>query len=698
MATIETLIGQIDDPALRDRLGREVAELKKRLDWGLVFERHLPENVRALVAPIKPGSVVWERHSATPRRLRVRAIDGAYIVVVPEPHKTTAPTDAPTERIRPTEVLVEQDFAEPVFPVPTPIEAVRNGPPAAPYHAVIEGENFHAIQSLLVAYERSFDLIYLDPPYNTGNRDWSYNNNYVDSNDTYRPSKWLAFMERRLRIAQRLLKPDGVIVVTIDENEVHHLGMLLGQLFPEAQLQMVTIAINPSGTSGDGFSRVDEYAFFAFFGGTQPSPTFEDFFGPEDRSRARWWDSLLRGGREWVRASRRNLCYPIFIDGNGRFAGAGEPFQGEDEAARPTHQGGFELAWPVRSDGRLGIWRVDADRLRALAAKGYAVVSKPDPRRGTWSIRYLLDGAVQAIERGEIEVQGEGPLGDAILTRGRSGKVTPKTVWHRARHAAGATWGTNLLRALVGDASVFPFPKSLYAVRDTIDAAVGNRKDALVLDFFAGSGTTLHATMLLNAADGGHRRCVLVTNNEVNYRFAETLNRRGVFRGDLAFEAMGVFESATKPRVIAALTGRQPDGQPAEGEYLDGTAIAEGFAANIEFFRLDYLDPAEVEFGMRYAEIEPLLWLRAGGIGHRVALDPANPLGLPAHSPYAVLFDPAGLPDLVAELRERPDVTHVFIVADSPESFAQIASDLPREIEKVRLYRDYLETLRGATR
>jgi adenine-specific DNA-methyltransferase len=128
----------------------------------------------------------------------------------------------PTERIARTEVLVEQDFVEPVFPVPTPIGAVRNGTEDAPYHAVICGENYHAIQALLAAYDRSFDLIYLDPPYNTGNRDWSYNNDYVDSNDTYRPSKWLAFMERRLRVAQRLLKPDGVIVVTIDENEVHH--------------------------------------------------------------------------------------------------------------------------------------------------------------------------------------------------------------------------------------------------------------------------------------------------------------------------------------------------------------------------------------------------------------------------------------------------------------------------------------------
>ena len=461
---------------------------------------------------------------------------------------------------------------------------------------------------------------------------------------------------------------------------------------------MVTIAINPSGATGDGFSRVDEYAFFAFFGSARPNRTLEDYFGPEDKTRARWWDSLLRGGREWVRAARKNLCYPIFVDADGHIAGAGEPFEGDDESARPTQQGEYELAWPVRADGRLGIWRVDADRLRTLSSLGYAVTTKRDLRRGTWSARYLLDGAIKMIERGEIKIEGRGPLGDVILAQSRRGRVIPKTIWHRARHAAGAAWGTNLLTAFLGDASAFPYPKSVYAVRDTIDAAVGDRPNALIMDFFAGSGTTLHATLLLNAGDAGRRRCVLVTNNELNHKVAARLERRGSFRGDVEFEANGVFDAATRPRITAAIAGIRPDGRPVEGAYLDGREFAEGFEENAEFFRLDYLDPAEVEFGLRFVDLHPLLWLRAGGIGEREEIDPDKPLGLPAHSPYAVLFDPSGLQDLLAALPERPDITHVFIVADSPESFAQIVADLPRQIETVRLYRDYLETVRGATR
>lgn len=692
MATIETLIEQIGDKALRDAVGREFAELKKRLDWGLVFERHLPENVRVLAAPIKVSSVVWDRRTPTPRRLRVRAIDGPDLVVVPESEKTTAPKDAPTERVTRDEVLVELDFAEPISPVLTSIGSTLNGLPEQPHHVVVQGENYHAIQVLLVAYEGQFDALYLDPPYNTGNRDWSYNNDYVDPNDTYRPSKWLAFMERRLRVARRLLRHDGVIVVTIDENEVHHLGMLLEQMFPDSRTQMVTIAINPSGTSGDGLSRVDEYAFFCFFGGSQPNSTFEDFFGPEDKTRARWWHEFIRSGVTWLRAARRNLCYPIKIDANGRIAGVGAPLEGEDDD-RPLTDGEYELAWPIRTDGKLGIWSLSAERVLEMYPKGHIVATKPS--RGTWSIRYLLEAALAALESGEIAVEGYDKYGGVILPK-KQGRVVAKTIWHRVRHAAGASGGTGMLASL-GLGGTFSFPKSVYAVRDVIDAAVGDRTDALILDFFAGSATTLHATMLLNAEDAGRRRCVLVTNNELNYHAATRLQQKDHFRGDPEFEAAGVFEAATRPRITAAVTGTRPDGQPAEGEYVDGRRIAEGFAENVEFFRLDYEEAAAIEFGMRFAEIHPLLWMRAGGIGERENLDPAQPLGLPAHSPYAVLFDPSGLTDLLTALTQRTDITHVFIVADSAEAFSLVCADLPRSIEPVRLYRDYLETMRGAT-
>ena len=122
-------------------------------------------------------------------------------------------------------------------------------------------------------YEGQVDCMYLDPPYNIGVRDWKCNNRYVDSNDQWRHSKWLSMMERRLRLAKRLLKRNGVLVVTIDENERNDLGMLLAQLLPGARIQTVTLTINPSGASGEGMSRVEDYAYFCLLGRHNPFPS-----------------------------------------------------------------------------------------------------------------------------------------------------------------------------------------------------------------------------------------------------------------------------------------------------------------------------------------------------------------------------------------------------------------------------------------
>jgi adenine-specific DNA-methyltransferase len=359
----------------------------------------------------------------------------------------------------------------------------------------------------------------------------------------------------------------------------------------------------------------------------------------------------------------------------------------------PTRQGEYELAWPVRTDGRLGIWRVDADRLRWLYPRGYAVTVKQS--RGTWSARYLLEGAIRAIERGELEVVGRGAHGDVVLAQsGRKGTIA-KTMWHRGRHAGGGVGGTSLVSAFLGRAGVFSYPKSVYSVRDVIDAAIGDRADALIVDFFAGSGTTAHATFLLNAADG-RRRSILVTNNELSHVSVVRLRRDDHHRGDPDFEAHGVFEKATRPRISAAVSGFRADGQPVEGEYLDGRAYAEGFEESVEFLGLDYLDPVAVEMGMAFPRIHPLLWLAAAAVGVRPELDPSSPFALPEDCRYGILFNPSGLPGLLDALMGRPEVTHVFIVADSDVTFADLASAFAAPIVTVHLYRRYLDTLRGA--
>lgn len=700
VAKLESLIGKVENPELREQLLAAAGEAKSRLDWGLVFERHLPEQTWLLTAPVRMGTVVWERRSAKPRRLRVRAVEGDDLIVVAEAENTTAEKDAPTERIRRSEVLVEHDLAQPVYPIPTPIDSIRRAAPERPAHLVIEGENYDALAVLLTTHPRAFDLLYLDPPYNTGARDWSYNNDYVDPNDTYRSSKWLAFMERRLKLARRLVKDDGVIVVTIDEHEVHHLGMLLETTYADARIQMVTIVINPSGVDQGGLSRVDEYAFFCFFGNApKPIGLGDDLLADERNVRGAdapiRWESLLRGGDTSARADRPNLFYPVLLDAEeDRVVGVGEPLL-EGEPDLDALLDGKRAVWPIRENGTWGRWRNGPAKMRELIALGFIRVGAESRGRKSRVVYYVPEHLRAKLASGDIVIEGRDGQGAVVLANKTAPRTAIKTVWHRVRHNAPMS-GSQLLLAFMGRQSAFPFPKSLYAVRDTIDILTRDNSDALILDFFAGSGTTLHATALLNAEDGGRRRCFLVTNNEVRATVAADLAKRGIFRGDLEFEAEGVFESATKPRVTGAITGMRPDGSPVPGLYFDGREFSEGFSENVEFFRLDYLDGAEIDYGLRFADLNPLLWMWAGGIGDYEPLDATKPVAIAAASPYAVLFDPAGLPELNRVLADRRDICHVFVVADSPDTYSQVASEVAAGRTTIRLYRTYLDGVRSA--
>jgi len=247
-----------------------------------------------------------------------------------------------------------------------------------------------------------------------------------------------------------------------------------------------------------------------------------------------------------------------------------------------------------------------------------------------------------------------------------------------------------LLNALLGARNVFSFPKSVYAVRDCLEVAIGDRQNALILDFFAGSGTTFHATCLLNATDNGVRRCVMVTNNEVEDSLARKLHKQGFFPGDAAYEQHGIFEAVCMPRCEAAITGRRPDGSPIPGQYLNGTPFSEGFQENCQFFRLDYLDPDEIELGRQFAAILPTLWLASGGLGPMPTPSPMSGYLLPPGSPFGVLFRESALRKFLAALSRRPDVTHVWLVTDSERAFSDMRAALPGEYAVSMLYRDYL--------
>ena len=236
----------------------------------------------------------------------------------------------------------------------------------------------------------------------------------------------------------------------------------------------------------------------------------------------------------------------------------------------------------------------------------------------------------------------------------------------------------------------FPFPKSLYAVEDALRFFVANKPDAVILDFFAGSGTTAHAVMRLNKQDSGRRQCISVTNNEVSADEQKALREKGFRPGDAEWEQWGICGYITKPRIAAAITGKTPDGQPVKGDYkfTDEFPMADGFAENSEFFTLTYETPVGVSYQTAFARIAPLLWLRAGSQGRRIEELPSA--GWDVADIYGLLVELDAATDFLKSAQEAKDLRIAYIVTDDERRFQALARHLPEGIEPIRLYESYL--------
>ena len=377
MARLDDLVARVAEPALRRELVAALADTKRRQRFGLVYEEHIPE-ISALVGlPVQTGSLVQRRDEPVSSTLyRVGGVSpggDATVVPVDGGETTTVPVG---------DLLVVKRFGDPIYPALTPLGSVRRGAGDKPHHAVINGENFRALQLLVYQFEGQVDCIYIDPPYNTGARDWKYNNSYVDDTDVWRHSKWLSMMEKRLRMAKRLLKRDGILVCTIDEHEVHHLGVLLEQIFPNARRQLVTIVINPLGQARrQELGRVEEYAFFLFCGDAEPTPVLDDLLN-ESRSgtgKKPRWEWLLRGGTDSDRASRSRMFYPVFINPETRrIVDVGEALPLDSSRHEVDVPDGRVAVWPLRTNGTEGRWRLQASTLRSYVEQGVAKVGAYD--------------------------------------------------------------------------------------------------------------------------------------------------------------------------------------------------------------------------------------------------------------------------------------------------------------------------------
>jgi len=457
---------------------------------------------------------------------------------------------------------------------------------------------------------------------------------------------------------------------------------------------MVSIVINPNGVSrGAELARVEEYAYFCFFGKATPArlpDAMSDQGQAAQHSENVRWEWLLRGGANALRADRPNLFYPIFIEPiEKRIVEVGDPIPIDAERSTVPDRPGLTTLWPLKSGSQEARWRASAPYLRELLSQRFAKLGAHDRRTGQWAILYLGRAQLARIEKGELIIDGYDENGAANVVQGVTGRtVVPKTVWNRPRHSAGEH-GTRLVNAMLPGRS-FPFPKSLYAVEDALSVAVAYRPDAVILDFFAGSGTTAHATMRLNHRDGGTRRSISVTNNEVGAEEQIQLRRVGLRPGDPDWESQGICTFITESRIRSAVTGQCLDGTPLIGSYrfADEFPMAEGFEENVEFFTLTYETPWRVARNRDFTAIAPLLWLRAGAQGRRIDAMPGA--GWDVADTYGVLEDLDQTGPFLRAVADAEGLRVVFIVTDDERRFQMVCAALPEHVEPVRLYESYL--------
>lgn len=682
MALLQDLIQQINDPALRERILQETNKLIKQKKFGLVFEEHLPECTPLYDVPIRVGSKVARKTGYVSDIYIVLKIDGSAVLCERrETHEQVT--------FQRDEIVAIAEFGEPIYPTLRPLDYVENAPDSDLWHTLIEADNYHALQLLEYLYAEKVDCIYIDPPYNTGAKDWKYNNDYVDSSDVYRHSKWLSMMEKRLKIAKRLLKKNGAIITTIDDNEYANLQLLINQVFPDSNSIVLSIQMNPGGTQGQSFSVTNEYAIVTYFKDTK---VFRKKHLHGEKYNLRRWGSTSN------RYEGATCFYPIHLDKDNCIIGFGDILSDDlhPNSQVEIHPDGTKYVWPIDSAGIEKKWR------------------------------YARNTVESVLDRMIIEQQN-----DRIEVFLRRETEPPKTMWTNREYNA-EIYGTKLIKELIGKER-FSYPKSLYAVKDCLAMFVSGKPNALIVDFFAGSGTTLHAVNLLNAEDNGYRQCILVTNNEVSNEENKILAGKGYKPGSKEWEKLGVARYVTWPRTVCSIKGNNVDGFPLVGTYgcdveqyveiegevtdpdtgkkirgtvykkkkvpaypeLENLKMSDGFKTNAVFFKLTFLDKTSVALGRQLKELLPVLWMKGGAIGKCPVVEEknlTNMLILPMNK-MAILIDEIYFSEFNKQIMLCPEIKTIFIITDSERAFREMIRNY-EDKDCYQLYRDYLDNFR----
>lgn len=651
---LDQLISRVPDESLRSYLAREVDLLRGSRHFGLVFDRHLPESVRLVDYPIRKGvRVALRDESSTDTWMVVDFADSARQVVVLSGEGGERPVG---------DLVVVREFNEQIYPGLRSVERIPNGPEDAPWHVVINGENYHALQALRSTHHGKADLIYIDPPYNTGAGGWIYNDRYVDQSDRAKSSKWLSFLERRLRIARDLLKSTGVIIVAIGDDEHHRLRMLLDQVFGAENF--LSNVVWQGGRKNDSRYVSNGADYMLIYAKDESAMAEREIRWREERPGV---EAVLAQGRAaWI---------------------AADSDEAEAEAAMRAWFKQQPKDSPVQALSRFvyflpdGTLCSDTDMRAPESRPNRCRTPITDPKTG---VTYAVPPNGWFCEEATLfRLRDEGYL--IYRTDPRKPPRLKKPLEYTTAQVALSvfdrqrTHGGRYLERVFGDKR-FPFPKDHEVLMRWFRLAAP--ADAVIVDFFGGSGTTTEAVMRLNAEDGGSRQSILVTNNEVAAKEARKFRAADVHPGEPEWEQRGVFEYVCRPRLETVVRGKRPD----------GSEFSEGLPANVEMFDLIYLDPSSVRRGREFPALAPLLWLQGGARGERI--DGASDKGWALTDTYGVLFDIDTLTvfaDAVTAAATTGSVPQVlFIVTDSLAEYQEAVDRLPVGIDTVQLYEDYL--------
>lgn len=491
-----------------------------------------------------------------------------------------------------------------------------------PVNLLIEGDNYHSLSVLNYTHAGKIDVIYIDPPYNTGNKSWKYNNNYVEKEDNFRHSKWISFMSKRLKLARNLLTKNGIAIVAIDDYEHHTLRLLMDEIFGENnRLGTIVVVHNPRGRNDDKyFATMHEYmliysknAELSSVGYFELTQEDIDFYNMKDDISAFNLASFMRTGNNSNRSTRPKLFYPIYLNTK------------TNKLSLDKDKNSIEML-PINNAKEEKTWRWGKETF--LEKKDTEII-----------IRKVKDNYRLFKKRRLTDSKGK----------------KPKTVWYDPKYDA-SSHGIMLLQKMFKTKNVFPYPKSIWANVDILRLVT--KKESVVLDFFAGSGTTGHAVMLLNSEDGGQRQFILTTNNEG-----------------------GIAEEVCYPRIK---------------KVIEGYSETKGISANLRYFKTGFVSKSKVSDDTRRELVKrstEMICVRENTFekiedkkSFKIYKDSTHVTG--------VLCDLDALETFKDKLQEQKLPAHIYVFSLTNDTFNDDFEDLRLEHELCPIPESILEVYR----